>query len=102
MVDYAETLMHGQKSTVHIANGNPIFRGLAPLVEAGRYHSLSVQRQSLPDNLLIIAEAEDGEIMGVKHRSHDLYGLQFHPESILTRDGARIVENFLHIGRCQI
>jgi anthranilate synthase component 2 len=97
-ITYAKTLMHGKKSAVHIANGNPVFRGLPPLLEAGRYHSLSAERSSLPDELLVIAETDDGEVMGVKHRDFDVFGLQFHPESILTPDGGKILANFLRIG----
>ncbi len=95
-ISYAKTLMHGQPSGVHIANGAPLFRGLPPLMTAGRYHSLAVKRDTLPDELLVIAEAEDGEVMGVKHRDFPVYGIQFHPESILTPNGSRIMENFLH------
>lgn len=98
VITYAATLMHGKKSHVHIANGSPIFRGLPPLLSAGRYHSLAVQRDTLPDELLVIAEDDDGEVMGVKHKSYDVYGLQFHPESILTPDGSRIIKNFLKTG----
>ncbi len=94
-VGYAKKLVHGKKSFVHIAKGNPIFNGMAPLIEAGRYHSLAVERQTLPDELFIIAETKDGEVMGVKHRDYNLYGLQFHPESILTKDGSLIIRNFL-------
>lgn len=98
---YASTLMHGKSSNVHIANGSPIFRGLPPIIAAGRYHSLSAERSSLPDELLIIAEDDDGEVMAVKHRSYDVYGVQFHPESILTDSGHRMIENFLKIGNEQ-
>lgn len=94
-VGYAEELMHGKKSSVHVANGSPIFRGLPPLIEAGRYHSLAAERDTLPDELLVNAETDDGEVMGVKHKNFNLYGLQFHPESILTEKGSQIVENFL-------
>lgn len=97
-ITYAKTLMHGKQSDVHIANGSPLFRGLPPLLAAGRYHSLAVERQSLPDTLLVIAETSDGEVMGIKHREHHTYGIQFHPESILTAGGERIIENFLRIG----
>ncbi|MCL2701729.1 MAG: aminodeoxychorismate/anthranilate synthase component II [Phycisphaerae bacterium] len=96
-ITYAKTLMHGKKSRVHIANGNPIFQGLPPLLEVGRYHSLASDRSTLPDELLVIAETDDGEVMGVKHRDVDVFGLQFHPESILTPQGGRIIENFLRI-----
>lgn len=97
-ITYAKTLMHGKKSTIHIANGNPIFRGLAPIIEGARYHSLCVRRQSLPDSILVIAEDDQGEVMGVKHSDYDIYGVQFHPESILTKNGDRIISNFLSIG----
>ncbi|WP_373485494.1 anthranilate synthase component II [Acetobacterium malicum] len=97
-VTYASTLMHGKSSNVHIANGSPIFRGLPPIIAAGRYHSLSAERSTLPDELLIIAEDDDGEVMAVKHRNYDVYGVQFHPESILTQDGHKMIENFLKIG----
>lgn len=97
-IDYAKTLVHGKRSMIHIANGNPLFLGLPPVLEAGRYHSLAVKRETLPDELLVIAETDEGEVMGVKHRDYDLYGVQFHPESILTPQGSRIIENFLKIG----
>ncbi|AWW25580.1 anthranilate synthase component II [Acetobacterium carbinolicum] len=97
-ITYASTLMHGKSSNVHIANGSPIFRGLPPIIVAGRYHSLSAERSSLPDELLIIAEDDDGEVMAVKHRNYDVYGVQFHPESILTDSGHTMIENFLKIG----
>lgn len=97
-VIYASTLMHGKSSNVHIANGSPIFRGLPPIIAAGRYHSLSAERSTLPDELLIIAEDDEGEVMAVKHRNYDVYGVQFHPESILTQDGHKMIENFLKIG----
>jgi anthranilate synthase component 2 len=97
-ITYAKSLMHGKKSMVHIANGNPVFRGLPPLLEIGRYHSLAAARGTLPDELLVIAETDDGEIMGVKHRDYSVFGLQFHPESILTQEGSKIIENFLRVG----
>ena len=90
--------MHGKKSVVHIANGNPIFQGLPPLLEAGQYRCLTVDRGALPEVLLVIAESTDGEIMGIGHRDYDVFGLQFHPESILTPMGGNILENFLRIG----
>ena len=97
-ITYAKTLMHGKKSMIHIANGNPIFRGLPPLLEAGRYHSLAAIRDTLPDEVLVVAETDDGEVMGIKHRDFDVYGLQFHPESILTPQGEIIIKNFISIG----
>jgi anthranilate synthase component 2 len=95
---YAKELVHGKKSMVHIANGNPIFKGLPPILHAARYHSLTVERESVPDDLLIIAEDADGEVMGVKHRKRDVYGVQFHPESVLTKGGDIMIRNFLKIG----
>lgn len=96
-ITYAATLMHGKKSKIHITNDNPIFRGLPKQIEAGRYHSLSASRNTLPEELMIIAETEDQEIMGIKHRDYDIYGLQFHPESILTPNGGTILENFIKL-----
>lgn len=97
-ITYAKKLMHGRVSSVHIANGSALFRGLPPIIDAGRYHSLAVACQSLPDELLVIAEDSNGEIMGVKHKDYEIYGVQFHPESILTPNGKSILENFLRIG----
>ena len=95
---HARTPMHGKCSKIHIANGSPLFRGLPPLLEVGRYHSLIAERDSLTDDLLVTAETDEGEVMGVKHREHTVYGLQFNPESILTPDGGRILENFVRMG----
>ena len=97
-VTCAQKVMHGKQSFVHIANGSPLFRGLAPVIEAARYHSLIVKRDTLGDDLLVIAEDDAGEVMGVKHKLYDIYGLQFQPESILTKSGNIIVENFLSLG----
>jgi len=97
-ISQASQLMHGKQSSIHIANGCSIFKGLPPVISAARYHSLAVQRELLPDELLVIAEDCGGEIMGVKHRNHEIYGLQFHPESILTPEGFVIMDNFLKLG----
>jgi len=96
-ITYAKTLMHGKTSDVQIANGSPIFRGLPPVMQAARYHSLIADKSTLPDELLVIAEDEDGQVMGVKHYDCHLYGLQFHPESILTKNGQKIIANFLSL-----
>jgi len=96
-ITYAKSLMHGKTSAVHIANGSPVFKGLPPVMQAARYHSLIADRTTIPDELLVIAEDNDGQVMGVKHRDYNLYGLQFHPESILTKDGISIIENFLSL-----
>lgn len=94
----AKKLMHGKQSDIHIANGARIFHGLPPIINAARYHSLIAKKDILPDDLLVIAEDDEGEIMAIKHRSYEIYGLQFHPESILTPQGEVIMRNFLKIG----
>lgn len=98
----AKQLMHGKQSSIHIANGSSIFKGLPPLIKAARYHSLIAKKDTLPDELLVIAEDDDGEIMAVKHRDYEIYGLQFHPESILTPNGETMLKNFIKIGGVQI
>ena len=90
----AEKLMHGKTSPVS-HEGQGVFRGLPSPLEATRYHSLIVERATLPDCLEITATTEDGEIMGLKHRTWPLEGVQFHPESVLTEHGKDIVRNFL-------
>jgi len=90
----ASSLVHGKSSTIR-HNGSGLFTGLPAPFEAGRYHSLIVQRSSLPGCLAIIAESEDGEIMALRHRQFPVYGVQFHPESVLTRDGKKILARFL-------
>lgn len=94
----SETLSHGKKETIHIANGSPIFYGLPPITEAGNYITQNIKKDTLPEELLIIAEDNNGEIRGIKHRDYDIYGIQFHPESVLTKFGYMIIENFLKIG----
>lgn len=90
----AERLVHGKTSTIrHLANG--LFAGLPQDLEVMRYHSLAVDRLTLPTDLCVTAWTEDGEVMAVRHRNLPVFGLQFHPESFLTRDGKRILVNFL-------
>jgi anthranilate synthase component 2 len=95
---HAKELMHGKQSRIRLQNKNKLFQGLPPEIQAGRYHSLIAERETLPEELLVIAEDEKREIMAVKHRDYQIYGLQFHPESILTPQGAIIIQNFLLIG----
>jgi len=97
-VIHARYIMHGKTSPV-THHGDGLFAGLPNPFTAGRYHSLAGQRQSLPDCLEIIAESDDGEIMGIRHRSHLTVGVQFHPESVLTPDGPRLLQNFLDLLR---
>ena len=90
----ARQIMHGKTSMIH-HGGQGVFRGLPNPFEATRYHSLIVKRETLPDCLEITAWTEEGEIMGLRHKEYPVHGVQFHPESILTQDGKRILENFL-------
>lgn len=90
----ARQLMHGKTSSI-TADGKSIYKGVKSPFKAMRYHSLAVERETLPECLLITAESEDGEIMGLRHRDHKTEGLQFHPESIMTTIGKRLLRNFL-------
>jgi anthranilate synthase/aminodeoxychorismate synthase-like glutamine amidotransferase len=92
----AERLMHGKTSKIHHQSGG-VFKDLAEPLEATRYHSLIVRRESLPDSLKITAETDAGEIMGLQHRQFPIHGVQFHPESILTTEGRKLLANFLRV-----
>jgi anthranilate synthase/aminodeoxychorismate synthase-like glutamine amidotransferase len=94
----ARSIMHGKTSEID-HDGKGIFSGLPPRFEATRYHSLVIDESSCPESLEITARTDDGEIMGVRHRELPVEGVQFHPESILTRVGKRLLQNFLD--RCQ-
>ena len=91
---HAKTLMHGKVSRIH-HSGKGVFTGLPTPYEATRYHSLAIERESCPQELEVTAWTEDGEIMGVRHRSLAIEGVQFHPESILTQHGHALLRNFL-------
>jgi anthranilate synthase/aminodeoxychorismate synthase-like glutamine amidotransferase len=93
-VVHAKTLMHGKTSPIHHA-GRGVFGGLPSPFTATRYHSLAVERGSLPGALEVTAWTEDGEIMGLAHRDYRVEGVQFHPESILTEHGHTMLKNFL-------
>jgi anthranilate synthase component 2 len=93
-VVHAQTLMHGKTSPIHHI-GAGVFRGLPSPFVATRYHSLAVERDSLPDCLEVTAWTEDGEIMGLRHKTLAVEGVQFHPESILTEHGHALLKNFL-------
>jgi anthranilate synthase component 2 len=94
-VSYASRLMHGKSSEVTVDVTNPLFKGLPPAIQAARYHSLAGLKSTLPETLKIIAWTNDDEIMAVCHANYPVYGLQFHPESILTPNGNIIIANFL-------
>ncbi len=92
----ADRLMHGKTSPI-IHEGHSVFAGMPSPFEATRYHSLIVKRETLPDCLEITAWTEEQEIMGLRHKEHPVHGVQFHPESILTQDGKRLLETFLKL-----
>ncbi len=92
----ADRLMHGKTSPIH-HSGKGVFGGLPNPFEATRYHSLIVKRETFPDCLELTAWTEEGEIMGLMHKQHPVHGVQFHPESILTQEGKRLLENFLKL-----
>ncbi len=94
----ARTLMHGKTSLIQ-HDGRGVFAGLPNPFEATRYHSLAVERESLPPELEVTAQTEDGEIMGLRHRHHPVIGVQFHPESILTSVGKDLLRGFLGVVR---
>lgn len=94
---HAKTLMHGKTSTVAINNHVPIFADLPGEIEVARYHSLAVDEQTLPAQLQVCARAQDGEVMAVAHVSQPVYGVQFHPESIMTPCGMQILKNFMKL-----
>ena len=94
----AERILHGKTSQI-IHQGRGIFAGVENPFPATRYHSLIVERESLPESLEVVAWTAEGEIMGLKHREHDVWGVQFHPESILTQHGLRLIQNFLSLRR---
>ena len=95
-VSYAGKLMHGKSSQVTLDTEDALFKGMPTVIKAARYHSLAGIKSTLPDVLKITAWTEDKEIMAVSHKEYAVYGVQFHPESILTSNGEKIVKNFLN------
>ena len=96
-VTYAKHLMHGKSSIVTLDNTSKIFKGFGEKTEVARYHSLAADEATIPDCLKVTARTDDGEVMAVEHREHEVYGLQFHPESILTPEGRKMLRNFLGV-----
>lgn len=94
-VTYAGQLMHGRQSEVQLDTDCPLFAGCPESVPAARYHSLAADAATLPPELKVTAVADDGEIMAVQHGEYPIYGVQFHPESVMTPDGERMLRNFL-------
>jgi anthranilate synthase/aminodeoxychorismate synthase-like glutamine amidotransferase len=98
VVSRADRLMHGKVSPIH-HTGEGIFEGIDNPFEATRYHSLIVRKETVPEALVVTAWTDQDEVMGLRHREHPTFGVQFHPESILTRPGMRLLRNFLSIAR---
>lgn len=96
-VGYAKELMHGKSSLIKVDEQSPLFKGLPAKVRVARYHSLAADEGSLPECLQVVSRADDGEVMAVQHAEFPTFGVQFHPESILTPDGRAMIENFLAI-----
>ena len=95
-VGYAKQLMHGKMSRIKVDNKSLLFRSLPEYIDAARYHSLAAEESTMPKELKVTAISGDGEIMAVQHENYPVYGVQFHPESILTPDGKTIISNFLN------
>ena len=93
-ITYAKELMHGKTSKLVVEKENKLFQGIDQPIQIGRYHSLAAKEETLPEELKVTARTADGEIMAVDHRTNPVYGLQFHPESILTPEGKKMLENF--------
>jgi anthranilate synthase component 2 len=94
-VSYAKALFHGKQSLIE-HDGSSVFAGIDTPIKVARYHSLAVQQDDLPDCLRVLATTKDGEIMAMRHKDYPVVGLQFHPESIYTEHGKRMVENFVN------
>ena len=94
-ITYAKELMHGKQSIVTLDQTDRLFKGFKKETKVARYHSLAADQNTMPDCLKVTATAEDGTIMAVKHKQYETYGVQFHPESVLTPEGKQMLENFL-------
>lgn len=97
-ISYAKELMHGKQSEIEIIDSTLIFKGLPKTILGARYHSLSATEETIPDDIIVTSKAGDGEIMSVRHSKYPVFGIQFHPESILTPLGESIFNNFLDGG----
>ena len=87
--------MHGKQSEVELDIEGPVFDGMNQKIKAARYHSLALKGDTLPEELKVIAKTKDGEVMAVEHTKYPIYGVQFHPESVMTPDGKIMIENFM-------
>lgn len=96
-VTYAKQLMHGKQSDVKFDSNCPLFKGCPEIAPVARYHSLAADADTIPECLEITALTTDGEVMAVQHRDYPIYGVQFHPESIMTPNGKQMLKNFIHL-----
>ncbi|MDE7198716.1 MAG: aminodeoxychorismate/anthranilate synthase component II [Lachnospiraceae bacterium] len=94
-VTYAKELMHGKQSEITFDRACPLFQGCSERTKVARYHSLAADKGTIPDCLRVVAETADGEVMAVQHREYPIYGVQFHPESIMTPEGKQMLANFM-------
>lgn len=97
IVGYAKELMHGKKKEIEKNGKGRLFAGMPEHFSAARYHSLAVEEETLPKELVVTARCEDGEVMAVEHEKYDIFGVQFHPESIMTPEGRQMIENFMEV-----
>ncbi len=97
VVSYADKIMHGKQSDAKMDLTCPIFKDCSEVMKVARYHSLAAIKDKMPECLKVTSETEDGVIMAIKHKDYDVYGLQFHPESILTPEGGKIIKNFIDL-----
>lgn len=94
-VVHAGKLMHGKTSVLRDVQDSVLFRDITGPIQVARYHSLAVREETLPEEIWVTARAEDGEVMAMEHRRYDVYGVQFHPESVMTPQGYKMIENFI-------
>ena len=96
-VTYAPRMMHGKTSMAQLRTDTTLFAGMEEKVQVARYHSLVAKKDTIPDTLMVTAVTADGEVMAVQHKEYPVFGVQFHPESIMTPQGGRMVQNFLKV-----
>ena len=96
-ITYAKQFMHGKQSLATLATNSPLFKNCSKNSPVARYHSLSAEKSTMPDCLKITAVTDDGEIMAVQHKEYNIFGAQFHPESIMTPEGSKMLENFINL-----
>ena len=100
-ITYAKRLMHGKQSTVRLLPGSRLFAGLGEETRVARYHSLAAKKSTLPSILKVTALTDEGEVMAVEHENYPVYGVQFHPESILTPEGKTMLKNFISTSKAK-